>query len=323
MSYTPASSSNAPQKDNRKLIYGLLITALVVTWGYIIYDHNQTKQIITEKNTEYVTVSSARDSIKAEFDKQADRLDSLTGNNVQLQGALAEKNSELLKLKSNISSILKKKNASDAELAQAKQMISELNGKIDGYVEEINKLKGENQQLTAANQQLTIDKTQLTNEKGELQNSLSKTQAEKANIEDLASTLHASNINVAAMHVKGNGKESETSTAKRADLLVISCTLDENRVTASGKKTLYVCVYNPDGTASGTEGTFKQRDGSDKPYTNKVEVNYEQGKPMPVSFNWKPGNKFVTGNYKIEIYHNGFKIGEGTKSLKKGGFLGL
>ena len=322
MSYT-TTSSNAPKKDTRNLIYGLLIAALVITWGYIIWDHKQTKEVITQKDTQYVTVTTARDSIKAEFDKQADRLDSLTGNNVQLQGALAEKNSELLKLKSNISSILKKKNATDAELTQAKQMIGELNGKIDGYVEEINKLKGENQQLTAANQQLTTDKNQLTNEKGELQNNLSKTQADKAHIEDIASTLHASNINVSAMHVKGNGKESETSSAKRADLFVISCTLDENRITASGKKSLYVCVYNPDGSASGTEGTFKQRDGSDKPYTNRVEVNYEQGKPMPVSFNWKLGDKFQGGNYKIEIYHNGFKIGEGTKSLRKGGFLGL
>ena len=322
MSYT-TTSSNAPKKDTRNLIYGLLIAALVITWGYIIWDHKQTKEVITQKDTQYVTVTTARDSIKAEFDKQADRLDSLTGNNVQLQGALAEKNSELLKLKSNISSILKKKNATDAELTKAKQMIGELNGKIDGYVEEINKLKGENQQLTAANQQLTTDKNQLTNEKGELQNNLSKTQADKAHIEDIASTLHASNINVSAMHVKGNGKESETSSAKRADLFVISCTLDENRITASGKKSLYVCVYNPDGSASGSEGTFKQRDGSDKPYTNRVEVNYEQGKPMPVSFNWKPGDKFQGGNYKIEIYHNGFKIGEGTKSLRKGGFLGL
>jgi predicted nuclease with TOPRIM domain len=322
MSYTP-SASQKPANDNRKTIYGILIAALVLTWGYIIYDKSKTKETVTQKDAQITTVTSARDSIKLELDKAADRLDSLTGSNVQLQGALAEKNSELLKMKSNISSILRKKNATDAELAEAKKMIADLNGKIDGYVEEINKLKGENQQLTAANQQLTTDKNQLTSQNSDLQNNLSKTQAEKANIEDLASTLHASNINVTAMHVKGNGKETETSSAKRADLFVISCTLDENRVTPSGKKSLYVCVYNPDGTPSGTEGTFKQRDGSDKPYTNRVEVNYEQSKPMAVSFQWKPGNKFQEGNYKIEIYHNGFKIGEGTKNLKKGGFLGL
>ncbi|MDE3235869.1 MAG: hypothetical protein KGO81_07945 [Bacteroidota bacterium] len=324
MTYTPSATPQAPQpKDNRKAIYGLLIAALVLTWGYIIYDKSQTKETIAQKDTQITTVTNAKDSLQVLFNDASARADSLTGSNVQLQGALAEKNSDILKLKSNIRSILNKKNATDAELKQAKEMISELNSKIDGLFAEINQLKGENQQLTAANQQLTTEKTQLTAEKGQLQTDLSKTQTEKAKVEDLASTLHASNINVTAVIVKKNGSQKETSNSKRADMFVISCSLDENRVTPSGKKTLYVCVLNPDGTPSGTEGTFTARDGSQKPYTNRVEVNYEQGKAMPVSFNWKPGDKFQSGDYKIEIYHNGFKIGEGNKNMRKGGFLGL
>ncbi|HEX3024225.1 MAG TPA: hypothetical protein VHP12_03355, partial [Chitinophagaceae bacterium] len=123
--------------------------------------------------------------------------------------------------------------------------------------------------------------------------------------------------------VKSNGSQKQTSSAKRADLFIISCSLDENRVTPSGKKTIYVSVSNPDGTPSGTEGTFKSRDGNDVAYSNKVEVDYTTGKILPVSFSWKPENKFQAGEYKILIYHNGFKIGEGKKDLKKGGFLGL
>ena len=54
----------------------------------------------------------------------------------------------------------------------------------------------------------------------------------------------------------------------------------------------------------------------------KVNVQYEQGKRMPVSFDWKPeSGKYQTGSYKIEIYQNGYKIGEGTKELKKGGLF--
>ena len=323
MSY---SSSDAPQgksKDNRKTIYTLLISLLIITWGYLIYDKSKNKEIITQKEIQYVTVSNARDSIQSLFNDASARADSLTGSNIQLTGALAQKKTEISALRSNISNILKKKNATEAELLQAKQMITDLNGKIDGLYEEVSKLKGENQQLTSANQQLNTEKTQLTNEKGELQSTLSKTQAEKANVEDLASTLHASNISINAVKVKSDGSEKETSSAKRADLFIISCTLDENRVTPSGKKSLYVCVSNPDGSPSGTEGTFKSRDGSDVPYSNKVEVDYTTGKSLPVSFSWKPGSKFQSGEYKIQIYHNGFKIGEGSKTLKKGGFLGL
>jgi ABC-type transporter MlaC component len=53
-----------------------------------------------------------------------------------------------------------------------------------------------------------------------------------------------------------------------------------------------------------------------------VNVPYETGKRTPVSFDWKADKNFQSGDYKIEIYHNGFKIGEGVRSLKKGGIFG-
>jgi hypothetical protein len=51
MSYTPTETTQpqTPQKDNKKIIYALLVGALILTWGYIIYDKNKTKEIITQK----------------------------------------------------------------------------------------------------------------------------------------------------------------------------------------------------------------------------------------------------------------------------------
>lgn len=63
-----------------------------------------------------------------------------------------------------------------------------------------------------------------------------------------------------------------------------------------------------------------REDGS-KAFTSKVSVNYEQGKIIPVSFDWKQNERFKEGSYKIEIYNNGFKIGQGVKTLKKGGLF--
>ncbi|MBS1579587.1 MAG: hypothetical protein JST29_08120 [Bacteroidetes bacterium] len=318
--------NSTQQKDNRKTIYAILIAALVLTWGYIIYLKSQNKQEVVTITTEKAAVITSRDSLKAAFDNIEVKADSLTNSNVQLQGSLAEKNSEILKLKSGIRNILNKKNATDDELKQAKAMIKDLNDKVDGLLAEVNKLKGENAELTASNQQLNTEKTQLTTDKKNLETNLNNTQSENKKLADkvdIATTLHASNIGVTAVTIKSNGKEKETSKAKKADMFVIGCVLDENRITPSGTKVLYVCVFNPNGSPSGTEGTFTTREGETKPYTNRVEVNYEQGKTIPVSFNWKPGEHFESGEYKIEIYNNGFKIGEGRKTLKKSGFLGL
>ena len=116
-------------------------------------------------------------------------------------------------------------------------------------------------------------------------------------------------------------KEKETTTAKRADFFRLSFVLDENRVSTSGKKMIFITIKNPDGTTSQSVGTMNLREGGTVDYTNKLEVNYEQGKTTPVSFDWKPGTEFVPGDYKIEIYNNGYKIGESIKTLKKGGLF--
>jgi len=69
-------------------------------------------------------------------------------------------------------------------------------------------------------------------------------------------------------------------------------------------------------------GTFTSRDEGDKFYTAKVPVDIEAGKQNQFSSPGKQNTDFQKGDYKIEIYHNGFKIGEGTRTLKKGGIFG-
>ncbi|NCI47057.1 hypothetical protein [Sediminibacterium soli] len=329
MSYTPSAGSGSTPgyqqpKDNRKLIYGILIAALVGTWGYIIFDKSKNKEAVTQLETRITNIDSARNAIQQEFLIVSSKADSLTQSNIQLQGDLGDKNNSIQKLKGNIASILKKKNASEGELAQAKQMIGELNGKVDGLLAEVQKLQGENQQLTVSNQQLNTEKTQLTADKQSLEDNLSSTRTEKKVLEDkvdVASTLHASNIGIAAVNLTSSGKEKVTNTAKRADLMRVSFNLDENKITPSGTKDLYVIVTAPDGKVISEGSTFTAREEGTKPYTSKVSVNYEQGKNIPVSYDIRQSDKYLQGDYKIEIYNNGFKIGQGIKTLKKGGWF--
>jgi len=327
MSYSNYPSGNEPAsqpKDNRKLIYGVLIAALVGTWGYIIYDKNKTNERIQQVTTQYTAADSSRSAVETEYNDALARMDSLTGSNTKLSGELAARKTEIDDLKSRIKSELGKKNA---DLKKAKSMIAELNGKITDLLAQVDQLKQENQTLTVANTDLTAQRDTLTVQKAAVEQTLATTTAEKQHVEDVGSTLHASNINIAALDIKGSGKEKSTSTAKRADVFRISFDLDENRIAPSGSKELYVCVTGPDGhpitiPANGS-GTFQTREEGEKVFTNKVDVNYEQGKRMPVSFDWKPENgKYQTGSYRIEIYQNGYKIGEGVKELKKGGLFG-
>lgn len=331
MAYNPEYSATDPQsptprkRDDRKIIYGVLIAALLGTWGYIIYDKSKSNEAINQLHTQYSNVDSARNEIQNEYNDALARLDSATGNNTELQGALTERQSEIGDLKKQITSITSKKNATAGELERARGLINQLNMRIDDMYAEIQRLKGENQQLASSNKRLNSEKQQLSTEKSQLQENLTTTEAARKDVEDVASTLHASNLNIIPIHVKGNGKEKETTTAKRVDLLRITFDVDENRISTSGNKELYVIVTSPDGrpvTMASGSGTFDTRDQGSKTYTNKVSIPYEQGKKSAVSFDWKQEGRYQLGVYKIEVYHNGFKIGEGTKTLKKGGLFG-
>ena len=316
------TSEQTPQKDNRKLWYGILTVLLLGTWCYIIIDKSKTKETIVQKDTQILTVSTEKDSIQLAFNSASLKLDSLQTNNTKYQGALAEQNDKISNLKREIGKVLNNKNATNAELKQAKEMIAELNGKIVGYSAEIERLKGENKVLTNSNTQLSSQKDSINAEKQTLQQTLTTTEAAKKNVEDLASTLHASNIAILAIEKKHSGKEIQTTTAKRADLLRFTFDLDENMVAPSGTKEIYICVVDPDGKAITDGTTFTSRDSGSRVYTSKVDVNYEQGKRTPVNVDWKNSTgKYQIGNYKISIFHNGFKIGEGVKTLKKGGLF--
>ncbi|HEY5407552.1 MAG TPA: hypothetical protein VIJ92_10695, partial [Ginsengibacter sp.] len=177
-------------------------------------------------------------------------------------------------------------------------------------------------QLTQEKQQVT-DERDVANKNYDSANQVIK---QKENVIDIGSTLHASNFNIIGLKEKSSGKEKETTTAKRVDKLRISFDIDENRITQNGPKDIYVCITSPDGNPVTVDalgsGKFKIRDGSEIPYTKKVQINYVQGQKQPVTVEWTQNSDFQTGNYKIEIYNNGFKIGEGVRSFKKGGLFG-
>jgi len=319
--YPSATPNPQPRGSNNKgIIIGVLAAALLGTWGYWLYKNNQSSQEITSHQTKETAYMSARDSVQMLYNDALSRLDSITGNNNNLQGQLTDKTTEISKLKSEINSILKKKNATQAELAKAKDLITQLNSKIENLEADNARLTGENQQLTSAN-------TQLTEEKSTLQQNLQTTTAEKdelASTVDVASTFSASNFQISPIHEKKNGKEKTTTTAKRVDKLVVSFDV-ENRIAKSGPADMYVIVTAPDGKVisdpSMNSGTFTTRNEGDKTFTSKASLDYEQGTRKAVSVPIRQ-NDFQTGDYKIEVYHNGFKIGEGVKTLKKGGLFG-
>jgi hypothetical protein len=309
-----------PGKDNRNLIYGILIAALLGTWGYLVFDKSKSKETTNQLQSQLMTSDSSKNLLQNEYNSALQRLDELTSMNTSLDSLVKTKNSEVASLKSRIQSILNKQNKTAADLAEAKRLINELNGKVSDYIAEVETLRGENLQLKTEKEEVIV-------QKAVIQREYDSTKVVKKQVEDkldVASTLNASNINLVAIDERKNGKEKEKEVAKRVDKIRLSFNV-YNRVGDEGAKDVFVVVTDPNGNIISNEalgsGMFVTREEGEKTFTKKSNVNFAAGQSVPVTVEWKPGTKFMEGNYKVAIYNNGFKIGETNKSLKKGGLF--
>lgn len=320
--YPSATPQNQPpRRDSKNLIIGLLAVGILGTWGYFLWDKNNNDQKMTQLQTQYVAVDSSKNELQKSFDASLARLDSLTGYNNEIEGKLSERNTEISKLKGQISSILKKNKLTVAEKRKAESLITELNGKIANLEQEVARLTQENQTLTTEKAAVTVERDTYKAQKDTLE-TVKQGLEQKV---DIASTLNANAIAITPINEKKSGKEKETTSAKRVDKLVISFDVN-NRIAQSGATDVYVLITDPEGKPVKVDalgsGSFTTREDGEKTYTAKVPVEIETGKTKRVEFAWRQNSDFKRGDYKIEVYHNGFKIGEGVRTLKKGGIFG-
>lgn len=319
---TPPPPPESPKTDWRFFLTIGLVIALLGTWGYIIWDKSRVKETIQQKDTQYSSVVAEKDNLKGLLDEATMRYDELKTSNAKKDSTITAKDREIADKKAKIQAILSKANATKEELAQAKAMIASLNDDIASYKIQVETLKGENLVLTK-------EKEAVTAQRNTVQKNFDSARSvikQRDDVIDVGSTLHASSFNIVGIDEKKGGKEKETTKAKKADKLRISFNLDENRISQSGAKELYITITGPDGKPIAVEamgsGMFTTREEGEKIYTQKVTINYTQGQKQTVSFDWKQNSNFEVGNYKIEVYHNGFKIGEGVAVLKKAGLFG-
>ena len=313
--------SNHHQKKWRSILMIFLITALLATWSYIIWDKSQSKEMTRQTETKYSLALSEKDTLQNLLDEVTLRYDILKTTNIKKDSLISAKDKEIAEKKERIQYLLSNSQLSREELAEAKRLIASLNYDVLGYKEQIETLQNDKIKLTQEKQLIQQQKDKVQRE----YDSVTSVVRNRDETIDVGSTLHASYFSITGINEKGSGKEKETSTAKKVDKFRISFLVDENRITPSGVKNIFVIITTPDGKVVVEDelgsGKFYTRDNDEKNYTKRIDINYEQGQSQWVTFDWRHNSKYVTGDYKIEVYNNGFKIGEGVRTLRKGGWF--
>lgn len=299
--------TQAAPKSYNKLLIGLLAVSMAGN-AYLFVGKNKVSEQNNFLISENTDINAAKDTLQNQYDAALARLDDLTGKNAELDQLVKDKDGELGKLKSEIKSLLGKKNATIADLKKAQSLIGSLQGKVKMYTERIAELETANTTLTSENTELSKENEAVS--------------AEAAQLKKLGSVLHISNIKMEPINQKRNGeKEVETTRAKKVDILRVVFDIDENRIVESGLNEIFVVIEGPGGkllsNAAYGSGVTSDADSNPINYTVVKRVNLEKGQKMTnVSVDWKQDSNYPKGDYTISFYNAGYKIGSGGVQLR-------
>lgn len=302
------------RKSSRDLYYIIIIIILMALNGLFIYNYFTTdKKLVQTEETLFAT-----DSAKAEVEKilgeTQNSLNLYKGKNSELDAFLKEKNDSLQEYAERIEHLLRSGKLSKVQLEKAMEEIDQLRyykrkylNQIDSLSTRINFLNKENNELRG-----NVDKEKRKNE------NLSMENTRLNNKVAIGAKLNAKQVFITGIKNRSNGKERETNRASQLEKLKITFTIDENYVNDPGTKTIYIKVIGPDGATlyneSAGSGSFTFQ-GQESLYSTKQQIEFEQ-KAQEVTLYWTKGSTFGKGQYKIELYADGFMIGNSSFELK-------
>jgi FtsZ-binding cell division protein ZapB len=310
-------------KHNKEFLKNIVIAALAVMLllavGYIVYSKEANAKNSNEMQSDINDLERSREILKQELRIIRSDFDDAKTRVVKKDSSLSYQDRLILEKQKEIQSILNKEAITTIELNRAKRLISSLQADIKVYKEEITRLKDENTKLTNKNTELTSENSNLSNEKKTVETNLHQEKESHQNlINETNSTLSISNYTIKGFRVKSNGKEIETSRARRIDKVRVSFDLDKNLNATSENKELYVSIFKPNGDIGkfkgADSGKVKLRSGNSVDYSDRVEVSYNNMSGSRVSFDWVD-YEFPKGEYKIDIYQNGYKVGQNVITL--------
>lgn len=314
MSQFNQAGQPVPEQNNSKnkpIIYWVIIAVLLAACIALFVSKNKMSEEYdaTSKRmqSQMDSVKTDRASLQTDFDAASAKIDQLVSQNAKLDSNLQKDQAEMVALQQKIKSMLGNSKANASELKKAREMINQLNDKTAQYETRIAELEKENGVLTNKNTVLTKERD--------------STVTQNIAIKKIGSVLHASNIRMEPIHKKKNGKEKETTKARKVDVLRLKFDIDENRIAESGSKQLFLRIVSPDGTilstASNASGKMTTSKGDQISFSIMKEISLVKEQPVKdVVVDWNQEGDFAKGTYMIEIFSEGYKVGSGNVTLK-------
>lgn len=292
---------NQKNNSNLKAIIAILAVLLVGSLVYIFKMTSDAKSLQTElttTRTDKVSVMKDLEDLKATYD-------AAIAENTSMSDELIAEREKVV----NLMKDLEKSKGDASSMRKYKSQFFALQSRMKALVAENDALKKDNATLTTERDStvMVLGESKKYNEVLVGQNEeLSKTV-------ERASKLNVTNLQTAAYKLRSSGKQIATEKARKADVLKISFTINENAVAKPGERTYYVQVIDSKNNVLGDKKTESFGDHS-LTYSFVTTVDYEN-KPIQVSQDL-PGTGFEKGTYFVNVFDKGELVSKSSFSLR-------
>lgn len=279
----------------------LVLAILLVSLGiYTVTFYNEVKDNEAQLQIE-------KDLIMEELGEEVDRYDLVLRENTVITNRLEAAKTEVLALQ---------------EKLKAQEATRDV---VREYQFELRKLRREREFIFKQNDSLIRETQRLSQLQEKTQDALNKATLRQDSIssknKDLSSKLtegaqlSASLTSVRGVIQRNNGKFTSTVRARRAEMIQVNYTVNENRLATAGDMPFYTQITGPSGRIIGTPRDITFDDGTQLSYNNRIIVPYTK-----VSFKVSElilgSGAFELGTYQILVFQGSRQVLSETLTLK-------
>jgi predicted nuclease with TOPRIM domain len=281
------------------------------------------------QKTEMAELQKVQAELDADYQAALESIESLRSDNTELNSLIDSQKNELKAQKNKIDGLIWTKR----ELDKARQEIAQFETLTADYLVQLSDLKTRTEQLSAANAELNSQNVVLTEnlnvEKAanqELQQTKATLVSEKTKLTATNSALSSkvelgSAIKINWMSFNGgdindDGEFKSRKRNKKMEVLRTCFKTETNVVVPAGDEIFYLRILNPAGETLAADdmgsGTLDDKmTGKSMRYTMSGTLTYNN-QDTEACMDWKPSYQPEDGEYTVEIYNKGYKVGSGT-----------
>ena len=239
--------------------------------------------------------------------------DSLEQNNSVAIDSINTQREKINNLMQEVDKLDKKSKRDWRKIYKLKKEAETLRNIMKGYIHTIDSLNTLNINLS---NDLTEKTQKLSNVSKQNKKIIKQNEALQKQVA-IGAVLQINNVLSSGIRIRSSGAQSETTRASKTNMIKTCFSIIENKLAQAGDKEIYIRILDSEGTLlnAPTPLTIINQQKKELKMSSKRTINY-QNQDTDLCIFYEIENSIPAGNYSVEVYAEGFLIGETSIALR-------